>query len=1216
MFSIKKVLALIIALAMVISTLPTFAVINASAAKSGEFTYITAGGEAYIIECDNKAKGDVVIPDTLGGYPVTRIEPLAFYECKMITSVSIPSSVKSMGRDCFFNCERLNRVNISDIEAWSQIDFNNAESNPLNYAHNLYINDELVEELIIPEGVIHIKPFAFVSSFITAVSIPQTVVTIGEHAFYNCYNLVAVEIPDSVVTIGAYAFSYCQSLKSVTLSENLETIQHYTFHACDNLTEIKIPDSVTKIEHEAFSECSQLNDISFSDNITTIGEYAFNGTALYNNEDNWDNEVFYIDNKLIYANYTISGSYEIREGTELISDSAFSDRDNLTEIIIPDSVTTIGKSAFNRCNNLENVEFGQGVNTIGENAFEWCRSLKSVVLPDSVEIIDNYAFYYSDSLENVTLGNSVKYIGLSAFESCRLLKSIDIPDSVTDIGIRAFNCCFDLESVSIGKGLSVLEEEVFYECYSIKTIRMFNSITKIFRNAFSSDIKLTDIYFHGTEEDLKKIEYNTEDTNIFEVAINIHFECPCGGSYGEWVTDREPTCQNVGEKHAVCSSCGETFTMNIDKLDHSFENMICTVCDEECTFIESKHNYESNTDKTWTISKEGAKQIVLKFSEDTFLGLEENDYVTIDIPEQGFCENYYGSSLKNKTIIINADTVYVRLKTDSYGNNYGFYAKVFIPVQDGVFSYFIDDGAAEITDCDETASGDLVIPNKLEDCPVTVINDYAFSGCCEFENIVIPESVTTIGAGAFYGCEKLEKVSIPQAVTKISDNAFGVCTSISEVKIPNGVEIIESNAFRACSSLKNVVLPESLVLIGYYAFGDSAIEKITIPKNCEAIYDGAFSSCASLKEINVDSENQYFISIDGVLYDSSKTYLYCFPAAKDTKDYSIPEGVKDIHSNAFYGCSYLEKVTTPSTMQYISNQSFYECHTLKEIVITHGAEEIYNHAFRNCTSLERVTIPNSVTYFAYDIFDGCYNLTDIYFKGTQAEWDAIETRTSFEGINIHFNCSCGGEYGDLIIESEPTCMEDGLGYYECSVCSELLYRDLPATGHLLNYRYCAYCGEEINYIESKHPYDSNSNEEWILKAPGALQVILKFSEETNTESGWDFINIYDNNNNLIRQSSGSQLSGETITVDGDTARVVFTSDGSVCEYGFYADFEFIFPEGELGDLDGSGNIDAGDLTILRQILLLGIKDSRADINEDGAVDVRDMVHLKIMSAEN
>ena len=176
----------------------------------------------------------VTIPNS-----VTSIGSYAFESCYSLTSVNIPNSVTSIGDGAFQGCHGLTSVTISDITAWLSISFAGSESNPLCYAHHLFLNGEEVKDL----------------------TIPNSVTSIGNSAFYYCSNLTSVTIPSSVTSIGGYAFQRCSSLTSVTIGNSVTTIGYSAFSDCSSLTSVTIPNSVTSIGDYAFSGCSSLTSI-------------------------------------------------------------------------------------------------------------------------------------------------------------------------------------------------------------------------------------------------------------------------------------------------------------------------------------------------------------------------------------------------------------------------------------------------------------------------------------------------------------------------------------------------------------------------------------------------------------------------------------------------------------------------------------------------------------------------------------------------------------------------------------------------------------------------------------------------------------------------------------------------------------------------------------------------------------------------------------------
>ncbi len=226
-------------------------------------------------------------------------------------------------------------------------------------------------------------PWYSYRSSITKVNISNGVTSIGDWAFSECTSLASVTIPNSVTSIGVRAFSDCTSLTSVT-----------------------IPNSVTSIGHLAFSECTSLTSITIPNSVTSIGECAFNNTEYYNDENNWVNDVLYIDNCLIDAKNTISGSYNINDNTRIIAYEAFLGCTSLASVTIPNSVESISYKAFYSCYSLKSVTIPNSVVSIGWYAFYNCKSLTSITIPNSVTSIGYCTFYGCETLTDVYYGST------------------------------------------------------------------------------------------------------------------------------------------------------------------------------------------------------------------------------------------------------------------------------------------------------------------------------------------------------------------------------------------------------------------------------------------------------------------------------------------------------------------------------------------------------------------------------------------------------------------------------------------------------------------------------------------------------------------------------------------------------------------------------------------------------------------------------------------
>lgn len=194
----------------------------------------------------NSYAGDIVIPESIDyngkTYPVNLIDMHAFYDCTGLTSITIPSSVKSIFPNAFKGCTKLKRVNICDLSAWCKINFSTPESNPIYYGADLYINGEKPVNIVIPEGLTYI----------------------GAHAFYGYSSLKSVNIPTSVTSINSYAFSGCKGLTEVNIPSSVTYIGNWAFYGCTGLTSINIPASVKSSKLGAFTECTNIKSVYIS----------------------------------------------------------------------------------------------------------------------------------------------------------------------------------------------------------------------------------------------------------------------------------------------------------------------------------------------------------------------------------------------------------------------------------------------------------------------------------------------------------------------------------------------------------------------------------------------------------------------------------------------------------------------------------------------------------------------------------------------------------------------------------------------------------------------------------------------------------------------------------------------------------------------------------------------------------------------------------------
>lgn len=200
----------------------------------------------------------------------------AFSNCRSLQSITFGNSVKSIGYDAFYECSSLNQIYISDLKQWCMIDFTSSASNPLYYAHHLYLNKKEVKQLYIPEGIENIKEYAFYGGAnITTLDIPSGVSEIGNCAFLGCTSLTSVNFPESLTKIGSMTFHNCNSLEELDLSDNITTIDESAFSGCSKLQKLKLPESLQIIRNGAFNGCSSLRSVTIPSLVEFIFQYAF-----------------------------------------------------------------------------------------------------------------------------------------------------------------------------------------------------------------------------------------------------------------------------------------------------------------------------------------------------------------------------------------------------------------------------------------------------------------------------------------------------------------------------------------------------------------------------------------------------------------------------------------------------------------------------------------------------------------------------------------------------------------------------------------------------------------------------------------------------------------------------------------------------------------------------------------------------------------------------
>lgn len=245
---------------------------------------------------------------------------------------------------------------------------------------------------------------------------------------------------------------------------------------------------------------------------------------------------------------------------------------------------------------------------------------------------------------------------------------------------------------------------------------------------------------------------------------------------------------------------------------------------------------------------------------------------------------------------------------------------------------------------------------------ITEVGWCSFNGANKITGVEIPDSVTLISDYAFQYCKSLTKVKIPGSVKKIgvgyngygNCQTFNGCSNIETVVLEEGLEEIGGRVFDACSKVKEWKLPKSLKKIGSGAFSSISVEEFNIPENVESIYV-SFLSSSNLVKVNVDSNNKYFTSVDGILFDKNITRLIKYPEKRDGSSYEVPNTVKTIDANAFISCKNLQTIVIADSVEKIGDSAFYGSE-LKTINLGGGITNINNKPFYGTWKLTNINV--------------------------------------------------------------------------------------------------------------------------------------------------------------------------------------------------------------------------------------------------------------------
>lgn len=535
----KKYLAIVLTVVLILSALPMTAMAN----TSGDYTYevISETEKTCVITKYTGSTRNLVIPSSLDGYKVTEIGEYAFFDLtestgnKNLRSVEIPATVKKIGRFAFNACSGLNTVVLSEgLETIEEGAFFNCTylatinlPDSITYIGRNILHDTKImplldqyerEDPMLPatepifdmsnwtNGVLYIgKHLMGVDLRKTgSFSVKEGTKTIAGEAFYWCDKLTSITIPNGVVSIGEYAFYNCDGIKSLYLPDSIRVIGQSAFDLCDKLQTINIPSGVKEIADWTFTGCKALKSVTIPGTVKRIGTGA-------------------------YCACTSLETVKINGGVEEIGKAAFQGCTSLANITVADSVKTIGQNAFGSTryyntsanwknntlyigNHLINVRSSvsgafsvpAGTKAIAEDAFFECTKITDISIPNSVTGIYDGAFRKCASLKNITVaGDNGSYSAQSGIlyskDGSKLIccpvsntaSTMNIANNVETISDYAFYGNKNLVNVKLSNNVSTIGEYAFYDCNSLSTISVPATVKAIGDWAFAASEKLT-----------------------------------------------------------------------------------------------------------------------------------------------------------------------------------------------------------------------------------------------------------------------------------------------------------------------------------------------------------------------------------------------------------------------------------------------------------------------------------------------------------------------------------------------------------------------------------------------------------------------------------------------------------------------------------------------------------------------------------------------------
>ena len=547
--------------------------------------------------------------------------------------------------------------------------------------------------------------------------------------------------------------------------------------------------------------------------------------------------------------------------------------------------------------------------------------IKSIIVGEGITSIGSYAFYCCKNAVSVSIPSTVTKIGTYSFYSTGITE-ITIPESVTEISKNAFSYSNKLVKVTLPSSLTKLADSVFNWCSSLTTVNIPKSLTSVGSYALSGTA-IESIVLPETVTELGDgaFSYCTKLTsvNIPEGITEI----------GMFTFNKCKALTSLHIPASVKKMYSDVF--------YGCESLKTLTVDEENQYFKSVDDVIYNKDMTTLIlyapKKEDASFSVpatVKTIDD--YAFQSSGLKAVTLPD-GLEEIGYGAFISSSIESIKIPASVTNLGTLVFSKCKSLTSVVF---EDGI--------------------------------TIKEIPDSAFSSASSLTSIEIPESVETIGSAAFSYCTSLKNISISDKITKVGNDVFRNTGIINSMSYLNGVKYLDGWAVDLKYGVENIVIKEGTKGLSdsFFSF-DSVIKTISLPASLQYVGEQSFLSSENIVSITVADNNNYYSSLDGILYNKEKTELIYYPKGKTDESFTAPKTVKVIYDCAFYQSS-VKNVVLPEGLEKIGNSAFWSNKALESINFPSTLLDVGDNAFEYCSVLDGIALPDGITHIGVSAF--------------------------------------------------------------------------------------------------------------------------------------------------------------------------------------------------------------------------------------------------------